>query len=243
VSARYAADYYDVLHASRGKDYAAEAATVDVAIRAHGRSGGRQLLDAACGTGLHLQHLRDSYTVEGLDVDDRMLARARERLGADVPLHRADMRSFDLGRSFDAVTCLFSAIGHTRSVAGLRRATARMAAHLKPGGVLVVEPWVHPENWKGERGLFVDLADRPDVKVARIGLTVRRGRLTTLEMHYLAGTLDGVEHVVERLQLGLFTHDEYVAALERVGLSVHHDPHGLIGRGLYVAVAPGGSPP
>ena len=152
MSARYAAAYYDAVHASRGKDYAAEAATVDAAIRAHGRSSGQRLLDVACGTGLHLRHLRDHYAVEGIDVDEGMLAIARERLGPDVPLHHGDMRAFDLGRTFDAVTCLFSAIGHVRTVAGLRRAIARMAAHLAPGGVLVVEPWIHPPDWRGERG-------------------------------------------------------------------------------------------
>jgi hypothetical protein len=106
--------------------------------------------------------------------------------------------------------------------------------------VLIVEPWIHPDGWRGERGVYAELVDRPDLKVARIGLNVRRGRLTTLEMHYLAGTLDGVAHVVERLRLGLFTHEEYLGAFERAGLAVHHDPIGLMGRGLYVGVAPDG---
>jgi SAM-dependent methyltransferase len=168
-----------------------------------------------------------------------MLAVARERLGDSVPLHQGDMLAFELGRTFDAVTCLFSAIGHVRTLPNLRRAVARMAAHVAHGGVLVVEPWIHPDGWRGDRGVHAELVDRPELKVARIGLNTRRGRLTTLEMHYLAGTPDGVRYVVERLRLGLFTHEEYVDAFRRTGLDVHHDPVGLMGRGLYVGVAPG----
>ena len=62
----------------------------------------RTLLDAACGTGLHLQHLRDRFEVEGFDLDEGMLAVARDRLPG-VPLHRADLAEVDLGRRFDVV--------------------------------------------------------------------------------------------------------------------------------------------
>jgi len=234
---RYAAAYYDLVHGGREKDYAVEAGKVDAAIRAHGRPNPDTLLDVACGTGQHLLFLRNRYRVEGLDADAGMLEIARRRLSG-VTLHHGDMLTFDLGRRFDAVICLFSAIGHVRTRANLRRAVARMAAHLAPGGVLVIEPWIRPEDWRGERGIHGEMVDRPDVKVARLSLNTRRGRVTRLEMHYLAATLDGVRHVVERLTLGLFTHAEYVDAFERAGLRVHHDPAGLTGRGLYVGVAP-----
>jgi ubiquinone/menaquinone biosynthesis C-methylase UbiE len=44
------------------------------------------LLDVACGTGKHLEQLMRWYQVEGLDLDDGLLAIARERLPG-VPLH------------------------------------------------------------------------------------------------------------------------------------------------------------
>lgn len=58
------------------------------------------------------------------------------------------MRTFDLGRTFDAITCLFSAIGHAGSVEGLEAAVYTMARHLNPGGVLLVEPWLSPQVWQ-----------------------------------------------------------------------------------------------
>lgn len=87
-------------------------------------TGELSLLDVACGTGLHLQHLAPRFGhVEGLDLNERMLALARDRLPG-VPLHHGDMLDFDLGRRFDVITCLFSAIGHMKRYADMSEAVA-----------------------------------------------------------------------------------------------------------------------
>jgi len=101
------AAWYD--HFYGGKDYAAEALRVTELIRRR-RPGARTLLDVACGTGRHLEQLRQEFACEGLDLDDGLLAVARRRLPG-MRLTRADMADFDLGRRFDAVTCLFSSVG------------------------------------------------------------------------------------------------------------------------------------
>lgn len=65
----------------------------------------------------------------------------------NIPLHEADMRTFDLGRTFDVVTCLFSSIGYFTELDDMQAAIGNMASHLAPGGVLIVEPWIHPDGW------------------------------------------------------------------------------------------------
>jgi hypothetical protein len=62
------------------------------------------------------------------------------------------------------------------------------------------------------------------------------GTLSTLDFHYLVGTPEGVESFTERHELGLFTRRQYLRAFEAAGLRAEHDPQGLCGRGLYVAV-------
>jgi predicted TPR repeat methyltransferase len=84
------------------KDYRAEAEALAELIRRDLRSGGRRLLDVACGTGLHLQLLRAEFEVEGLDLDGDLLEIAHERLPG-IPLHQGDMIDFDLGREFDSL--------------------------------------------------------------------------------------------------------------------------------------------
>src|SRR5215470_16091326 len=102
---------YDLLYTGTGiKDYPAESEELHGLIQ-EASPGASTLLDVACGTGAHLEVLRRWYAVEGADISTEMLEVARTRL-KDVPLHVADMRTLDLGKTFDAVTCLFSAIGH-----------------------------------------------------------------------------------------------------------------------------------
>jgi SAM-dependent methyltransferase len=227
---QHSAHLYDQIYAF--KDYLAEAQMLADLIRRDLRSGGRRLLDVACGTGLHLQFLRAAFDVEGLDLDRELLEIARRRLPG-VPLHQGDMAGFDLGRPFDVVTCLFSSIGYVRTLDNLHKAIGTMAAHLLPGGLLLVEPWFAPAAWQPNtvHALFID---DPELKIARINTSFADGRLSYFDLHYLVGTPAGTDHFVERHELGLFEQEEMVDAFEAAGLQVTYDPQGPMGRGLYI---------
>jgi SAM-dependent methyltransferase len=226
---RRSAALYDPLYATF-KDYAAE---VDRLRELIGKR--RTLLDVACGTGKHLELLREHYDVAGLDLDPELLAIARERLPG-VELHEGDMTDFDLGRRFDVVTCLFSSIGYVVTVERLHEAITAMARHLERGGLLVVEPWLRPEVWE-EDHVSMLVVDEPKRKIVRISRPGRHGNVSTVEFHYLVGTPREVEHFVERHELGLFTDEEYRDAFGAAGLGVDHDAEGLMGRGLYLGSA------
>jgi SAM-dependent methyltransferase len=227
------AEYYDELYAVR-KDYRAEARQVHMLIRRHKRAEGNRLLDVGCGTGIHAALLSRQYHVEGLDLDPQMLAVAR-RKHPRLRFHRGDMVDFELGRQFDAIVSLFSAIGYVRTKARLQRAIRNMAVHLVPGGVLLVEPWFTPARWKVGQS-HMSYVDRPDLKLVRVSYSGRRGRVSLLEFHYLIGTTRGVQHAVEHHELGLFTRAEYLQAFRLAGLQVIHDPRGLDERGLYIGL-------
>ena len=145
----------------------------------------------------------------------------------------ADAPSFDFARTFDAVTCLFSSIAYVLTEERLDATLAAMARHLKPGGTLVLEPWISPENWIAGRPHLLTV-DEPDLKIARMSATSQEGEISILEFDYLVGTPEGTRHFAERHEAALFTDDQYRQAFERAALMVDFDDHGLTGRGLYL---------
>ncbi len=192
------------------------------------------ILDVACGTGEHARFLKEHYAVDGVDINENYLRAARLKNPAGN-YTRADMTDFDLGRTYDVVTCLFSAIGRVTTFERLERAIACMARHVRPGGALIVEPWFTPDQWN-PGSLFVHVGEIGAAKVCRMSLSGRDGDVSILLYHYLRGTPEGIEHYTERLELGLFTRDEMTWAFESVRTAVRYDSEGLIGRGLYLAM-------
>ncbi len=231
------ASYYDAIYTAM-KDYGLEAERVRELIARHQLAPAASLLDVACGTGLHLEHLRHHFYVEGIDLSRPQLDIATTRLPG-VRLHQGDMTSFDLGRQFGAVTCLFSAIGHLLTEVALHASIAQMAAHLEPGGLLVVEPWLSPEAWS-DGHLSVETAGLDaDRKIVRISRSWREDRITHLEMHhFVTNPPEPAEYILEHHQTALYTRDEYLQAFMAAGLSAWFHESGLSdnGRGVYLGL-------
>jgi SAM-dependent methyltransferase len=222
------ADFYDALYAF--KDYDKEARQLIDLIRQR-RPDAASLLDVACGTGKHLEVFRECFRVEGLDNNAAFVAGAQRRCG--VPVHQADMRAFDLGRRFDVVACLFSAIGSLRDAAELERGLERMAAHVTANGLVIIEPWFTPETYWVDR-LTVNFMETDAYKGTWMYVSRREDCRSVLDIQYLLGGPGGIEHFAERHELALFTIEQMRAAFHRAGLRVDYDPVGITGRGLYV---------
>lgn len=229
------AEIYDRLYGhGLGKDYASEAVDLAQVIRAR-TPRAASVLDVACGTGEHLRHLRELFDeVAGLELSAPMRAAAEAKLPG-VPVYAGDMRDFRLARTFDAVLCLFSSIGYARSAGELAAATAAMAAHLTAGGVLVVEPWIYPEDWRDNR-VHHTVAEFDGGTVVRVGHSGRDGRTSRLLMHYLVGDAGGIEHFSDVHELTLFTAEEYAQAIRAAGgHRIEFLPGWTPGRGRIVA--------
>lgn len=227
--------YYDAVYGF--KNYEAEANKLCAHIDAHRRRSVRALLDVACGTGAHLPFLRDRFSIEGLDLDPGMIEVARER-NPGIPFFVADMVSFDLQRQFDIVVCLFSAVAYAYPRERLHQAIASMAHHVAPGGLLIVEPFFTPDDWKPGGHVSGTFVNEPQLKIARIAVPERHGSLARFDFQYLVGTPGGVEHFSERHELGLYTRDEYREGFETLGLTVCYEEDWPTRRGLFIAAVP-----
>jgi ubiquinone/menaquinone biosynthesis C-methylase UbiE len=225
------APYYDAIYA--WKDYGKETELLLDRLERHAPHA-KTLLDVACGTGRHLELLAGEFEIEGVDASSSMLAVARQRLG-DVPLHKGDMRDFDLGRRFDVVTCLFGSIALLKSLDEARAAVRNFVAHTDPGGAVVIEPWVAHEIFEDTR-VDASVQKFPEGKIAMASAARREGRIAKLDMHYWISTTGQVRHLSELFEVGIWTEEEYRSLLDGEGLHVHYDREGLMGRGLLIGV-------
>ncbi|QFU86886.1 bifunctional 2-polyprenyl-6-hydroxyphenol methylase/3-demethylubiquinol 3-O-methyltransferase UbiG [Amycolatopsis sp. YIM 10] len=229
------AELYELVFNSRGKDFDAEADKHAQLILSRFPEA-KSLLDVACGTGAHLAAFAKRFDhVEGVELTPAMRDVATTRLPRSA-VHLGNMVNFDLGRTFDAVTCLGNAIGEVGSAEEVAATVARMAAHTVPGGVVIVEPWWFPE-------LFIDgyigshLAEDDGRVVARVShSTVHEGR-SRIAFEAIVADSDGIRKFSSVLSVGLFTREEYESAFERAGCTVEFVPALQLGDGR--ATSPG----
>ncbi len=226
------APVYDEIYST--KDYRAEAGRLEDLVRRFGPARPRSWLDVACGTGRHLAFLRRRFEVAGVDASPEMLRLARRRLPG-VPLALGDMRSFRLDRSFDVVTCLFSAIGHLTSEAEVARTFANFARHLNPGGVALVEPWIDPAEYRSGHLHLVTQATEGRV-IVRLAYSRRRGNRSLVRYEYLVGDRGrGIRHWGETDVGLLVPRRRLVDLMGRAGLKARLVTRGLTtARGLVV---------
>jgi SAM-dependent methyltransferase len=111
-----------------------------------------RVLDAACGPGLYAVRLAlRGWQVTGVDTGAAVLRHARglaRGARVEVDLWRADLRELDLDADFDAAILVYfilESFPRREQVAVLRR----LAAALRPGGRLVAELRVRPEQPPG----------------------------------------------------------------------------------------------
>jgi 2-polyprenyl-3-methyl-5-hydroxy-6-metoxy-1,4-benzoquinol methylase len=111
-------------------------------IRTLGRTDLR-ILEVGCGAGWLCSALAEFGTVVGTDLADEVLARARARW-PQISFVPGDFMDLDLGR-FDVVVTV-EVLSHVKDQAAF---VAKLASHLRPGGLLVLATQNRPvlENY------------------------------------------------------------------------------------------------
>jgi SAM-dependent methyltransferase len=220
--------YYDALYV-KDEEYAPEASRVKELLAAHGVPARGDLLVLACGTGGHVPYFKDDFKVSGLDLSEDMLALARRKF-PDVAFHLGNLVDFALDAEFDAIVCLYGSIGFVRTVDRLRAAMRRIAAHLRPGGVALVTPWSTVEEFR--EMLVVDAVDRPELKIARMEqVRLKEPKVVEVTFHHLLGEGTDVAYHRQAMEIGLFSREEYVSAMDHAGIEVVEEYAGTDVRG------------
>jgi SAM-dependent methyltransferase len=184
-----------------------------------------RLLDAACGTGMHVIELaRRGYQAAGADLSPRMAARAVENAssaGVEAIFKVAGFGQLaQCFSDYDALLCLGNSLPHVSSAAELEGALVDFAACLHPGGLLLLQNrnfdavlstrqrWMEPQS-HGEREaewLFLRFYDFD-----------ADGLITfhVITLHRAAG--DSWQQKIDSTRLYPLRHDELLASLQKAG--------------------------
>ena len=226
--------YYDKVYSF--KDYLDEAVRLQNLIIKYVESGGNTLLDVACGTGLHLKHLKDDFSCTGVDVSKSMLKIARKNTKG-VTFKEADMKTLNLGKQFDVIICLLSSIGYVKTAMSLEKTIQNFSRHLKKGGLALIEP-SHAKSFYVSGEPRITTYDGKDAKIARVNFTKIRQTTAVLNMHILiAEKGKDAKYFVDRHELGLFGINNTLRIMKAAGLKSKYLKSGLMtGRELFVGI-------
>ena len=228
------AKYYDRIYSFR--DYLDEAVRIQNLIIKYLETGGNTLLDVACGTGLHLKHLKDDFSCTGVDASKAMLKIARKN-AKGVTFKEANMKTLKLGKQFDVITCLLSSIGYVKTNANLEKTIENFSKHLKKGGLALIEP-SHANSFYVKGEPRITTYDGKDAKIARINVSKIKQATASLSMNIIiAERGKDAKYFVDRHQLGLFGVNNTLRFMKAAGLKSKYLKNGLMtGRELFVGI-------
>ena len=176
------AKYYDLLYA--GLDYNKGALGVGALYSKYNKSGGKDMLDVACGTGKHISKLYSKFNCFGVDISKDMIVQARKNC-SHATFKVGKMQSFKINKSFDIITLLFNSTNHLKNIYELKKTVDNVSKHLKPGGLLVVEMF-HDINYFLKNSHHLRIHDGKDIKIARIGkFSLKNNNHVDVIMEYL----------------------------------------------------------
>jgi|SRR3989344_1651351 len=121
----------------QGERYFRERDFIDISMRS--LASGAKIIDAGCGTGIHIQLLRElGYDISGFDLREDMVAVAKERNRSSI-IVQGDMREFPLGMQVDGVICMYGAINYVETEEGILKTFSNFFNHLNSGGIAIVD--------------------------------------------------------------------------------------------------------
>ncbi len=224
------ADLYDFLY--HYKDYKLEANRLQQLIKKH-KGQAQTILDIGCGTASHHRFLRNDFAIDGLDIDDQYLEKARLN-NPKGHYHQGNMINFQLSQKYDIILSLFSAIGYVKTLDNLKKAAYNWSLHMHIDSLVIIEPWIEPHKWN--EGLVFSLHyEDENWKISRMSINQVEERVSILYFHYLIGRQkEGVHYFQEKHELGLFKIKEMIDIFAQSNIKLEYIQDSIFPRGLLI---------
>lgn len=137
------AHIYDTVN--QKKNYAAEVDFLTALLKKHAVT---TVLDVGCGTGTHMHLLEQAgFACNGIDLNQEMLDIASTKVAGHVSCK--DMTDFSLGKTYDALICMFAVFNHILETAHAQKTLSCFQQHLNPGGIVLID--LHNPQTSGKK--------------------------------------------------------------------------------------------
>ncbi len=213
-------------------------------------SGGRRILELACGSGRVLLPLaHEGYELTGVDSSEKMLELAQQRLQEkDLTGHcqlvKQDMRTLQLGQKYRLAIIALGSFGHITTRKDQQSTLAALRAHLSPGATLILDisnadarymedlsgQVLHQGTWSMQDGYYYTHFVSPAASSEKHLLELTH----FYERHQQGGP---VERTVITTRLYLFERVEMELLLEQAGFVVK-DVYGDYDLGAFSLASP-----
>lgn len=214
------APFYDAVQGDRAEHAAYLGSLIE---RHHPRA--KTVLELGCGTGSVLLQLRSRFEVAGVDLSERMIEVAKQKV-PEARFFHEDMTRLRLDEAFDVVLCVYDSINHLLRFEEWEAVFDRAREHLGDRGIFIFDinterqlvslvgrpPWAH---WFGDGNLLVmDVSDGGEgVSVWSIRVFEHLGdssyRLHSEDIHEVSFPLDRIKASLEERFRSVRTYDAH----------------------------------
>jgi SAM-dependent methyltransferase len=202
------------------------------------RDSGGLVLEAGCGTGrVLIPTAREGIEITGLDLSPEMLKVCRERLERESPevrarvrLVEADMRAFDLDRTFRLVTLPFRPFQHLLTVDDQLACLDCIRRALEPGGRLILDVFNPSLEGLTRQNLGKEMSPEPEFSMPDGRRVLRKHKMVSRDpfrqiietdlVYYVTHPDGRQERLVHHLTMRYFFRFEAEHLLARAGFEV-----------------------
>ena len=131
-------DYYHMLYRNRSQKEAN--LFIDKLILNLKLDENTRILDLGCGKGRHAYKMSKYFNhVDGLDLSDQSIAKAKEFSKSNLNFHIGDMRNFNLPNHYNYIFNLFTSFGYFENINQNIDVLNCCSLHLKKDGYLLID--------------------------------------------------------------------------------------------------------
>jgi len=183
----------------------------------------KQVLDLACGTGLHLKYFKKlGYDCEGLDLSESLLNLA-QKLNKNIPFKKGNFKKFKLNKKATLITSFFNSMTYNTNEKEFIKTLKNIYSNLNKNGLFIFDILCLP---KPKKVFTVKEFKDKNTSFSRTFLGVPTAKGFKSTMYYVVFNGKKSEIITETTYRGSFSENKTKEILKKSGFKVLYSGKG-----------------